>query len=219
MLKYVYQINFITALSLFISLSCFSQTDLEKSKIYNAVLETITDKTTPILDQTFPSIESYEIDSSYNHYNYETNGYQKEDYKPTKIRFVCVVPIMRYRSLSISGYLHLKNILTDTAKLFEQAENRKTDTLSKYVSNNMLFMLKPKRGIVSRSISKVIGKLRRKNTRNFFIVSNLLFDKTNNIAFVKYQKFPKENVRDNYTDKIIVLNKIGEEWKVIDTLD
>ena len=212
MLKSFYQGIFITTLSLFISLSCTAQTDLDKSKIYNAVLEPITDKTTPILDQTLASINNFDIDNSYNQYNFEKGRYQKEDYKPTKIRFVCVVPLMHYRSLSISGYLQSKNILADISKLFEQVRNIKIDSLSKYVSSNML---KSKQGIFGRGM----GKLNLRYVKPCVMLSAVLFDTVNNIAFIKYEVIPKENVSNNYTDKIIVLNKVGDQWIIKDTLE
>ncbi len=215
MLKSIYRNNFVTTLSLFVSLSCYSQTDFDKTKIYNAVIATITDKTITIVNQTIASIDNFDIDSSYNKYNDETNKYQKEDYKPTKIHIVCVNRILHYRSLSISGYLQSKKIVADTSKLFEQVKNRKADSLSKYVSNDMLYTLKSKRGILSR----VIGSLRLNHVKTFVIVSDILFSSKNEIAFVKLQIFPKKNLSVGYTDKIIFLNKIGEQWVIKDTLE
>jgi hypothetical protein len=185
-----------------------AQTSDEKKEIYHLVLENLNNGDVPIINETFTRIYNYDIDGDYDKWFYQRDKQKSFDTSEIVITTICVEPI-RY-SESVISFLSSKNITTDG--FGKRTDNFKLDSINKYISDNRFISWKrsPLRNSFLGNIFKnhrVIG------------LSSIVFDDQNTIALVKTQVYSKNKKRSKNPSEIIILNKIGNDWKVIGSLN
>lgn len=202
-----YSLFCISLLSSFIT-NAQQITVADKASIYNTIISTYGQKGTNWVNETIASIYPYDIDSSY------AKRYSKSlisdiaDTSSVSIVLICTEPV-RYESYILS-YFQYNNLEVDSSTLFSQLQNFSLDSLNNYVAP-------------AKFISYKQAPLLKSGLSNFFrkstatALSPILFDSTNQLAFVKMQTYSKKGQMRNNPSKIIILKR-ADEWKVIKTL-
>jgi hypothetical protein len=201
-------LKLISVFLLFFSLKSFAQTTLDKTKIYQIVIETFAENDQPIINETFTRIDKYDIDGNYDKWFYHKNISNSLDTTEIVFTTICVNPIPY--SQPVITFLHSKNI--DSADFVHLADRFKLDSLNKYISDKRLISWK-KAPLSNSALGNVFKK--RKATG----LSNILFDQQNNIALIKLRVYSKNKSQNKNLSKIIILKKVGTDWETIGSLD
>lgn len=201
------QITFI--LTCLFSISLYGQSSLDKTKIYETVLQTLPDKSIPVINETFARIYEYDIDGDFVRWRYQRAKQSPKD-SIMAISLICILPITY--SQTAMDYLKSKNISADISSFLDQLKHSSADSLNKYIP-------------VKKFISWEKAPLGRTAVGNLFkkkkviALSNILFDSQNQIALVKVQTYSKNKLRSENPSKIIILSKAAENWVISGTLD
>src|SRR5665647_338806 len=126
-------LKLITIFSLFFSLKSQAQTASDKTKIYKNVIETFADKDQPVINETFARIYKHDINGNYDKWFYHLGTLNLLDTSEIVISTFCVNPIQY--SQSVIGFLHSKNIDSDSADFINQTDKFKLDSLNKFISD------------------------------------------------------------------------------------
>jgi len=185
-----------------------AQTSDKKKEIYHLVLQNINNNNLPIINETFTRIYNYDIDGNYNKWFYQRDKQKSFDTSEIIITTICVEPI-KY-SESVISFLSSKNITTDG--FGKRTDNFKLDSISKYISDNRFISWK--RAPLRNSF---LGNIFKKN--RVIGLSNIVLDDQNTIALVKTQVYSKNKKRSKNPSEIIILKRIGNDWKVVGSLD
>jgi len=199
---------FITLILLSVTFYSSAQTSKEKKEIYHLVLQRFTHNNLPIVNEIFTRIYNYDIDGNYDKWFYQRGKQKSSDTSEIIMTTICVEPI-KY-SESVINFLNSRNI---TANDFAKGtDNFKLDSLSKYISDNRIISWRraPLRNTFLGNIF---------NKKGVIGFSNILFNDQNTVALVKTQFYSKNRQRSKNPSEIIILKKIGMDWKVIGTLD
>jgi len=197
-----------TLIILSVTFNSSAQTSEEKKEIYHLVLENLNNGDVPIINETFTRIYNYDIDGDYDKWFYQRDKQKSFDTSEVVITTICVEPI-RY-SESVISFLSSKNITTDG--FGKRTDNFKLDSINKYISDNRFMSWK--RAPLRNSF---LGNIFKKN--RVIGLSTIIFDYQNTIALVKTQVYSKNKKRSKNPSQIIILNKIGSDWKVIGSLN
>jgi hypothetical protein len=194
---------------LFVSQSGRAQTIEDRSKIYNIVIQEFSDKALPIVNETFTRIYTYDIDGDYEKW-FHQSGKPVPDTSIITGRTICVIPT-RYAQ-SVTDFLHSMRITSDPTSFLNQANETKLDSLSRYiVAYNLISWRK------APLAHSVVGNLFKK--RKVVGLSQIFFDKKNNLALVKLQVYSKNSSPVVHPSRLIILHKTDRVWKVIGVLD
>lgn len=196
-----------TLIMISVTFNSSAQTSEEKKEIYHLILEDLNNGNLPIINETFTRIYHYDIDGNYNKWFYQRDKQRSVDTSEIIITTICVEPI-RY-SESVISFLSSKNITTDFGK---RTDNFKLDSISKYISDNRFMSWK--RAPLRNSF---LGNIFKKN--RVIGLSTIVFDDQNTIALVKTQVYSINKKRSKNPSEIIILKKIGNDWKVIGSLN
>jgi len=197
-----------TLIILSVTFNSSEQTSEEKKEIYHLVLENLNNRNLPIINETITRIYNYDIDGNYDKWFYQRDKQKSIDTSEIIITTISVEPI-RY-SESVISFLSSKNIMADNFST--RTDNFKLDSVSKYISDNRFISWK--RAPLRNSF---LGNIFKKN--RVIGLSSIVFDDQNTIALVKTQVYSKNKKRSKNPSEIIILNKIGNDWKVIGSLN
>lgn len=195
---------------LFFSLKSQAQVPLDKTKIYKKVIEAFVDKDQPIINETFTKIYKYDIDGNYDKWFYKKNTSNLLDTSEIAITIICVNPIQY--SQPVLGFLHSKNIDSDSVGFINEADKFKMDSLNKFIADERLISWKK-----APLSNYAFGNLFKK--RKVMGLSNILFNQQNNIALIKFQVYSKNKTHNENRSKIVILKKTETDWKIIGSLD
>ena len=202
------RVAFITGLLLLFSFYSSSQTFADRKKIYKLVIHTFLPGKIPIINETLTRIYKYDIDGNYDKWFYQVFNQGSSDTSVLVGRMICVIPI-EY-SQSVLSFLDSRNIATKN--FINQADSIRFDSLKNYVSDERIISWK--KAPLGNSIFGNIFKKKR-----VVGLSSILFDEQNKIALIKIQVYAKNRLRSKNPSKIIILNKVAMDWKVIGSLD
>ena len=199
---------FITIILLSATFYSSAQTSEQKKEVYQLVLQRFTNNNLPIVNETFTRIYNYDIDGNYDKWFYQRDKQKPSDTSEIIVTTICVEPI-KY-SESVMSFLNSRNITTDD--FAKRTDDFKLDSLSKYISDSRIISWR--RAPLRNSFFGNIFKKKR-----VIGLSNILFDEQNTVALVKTQIYSKNKLRSKNPSEIIILKKIGMDWKVIGSLD
>jgi hypothetical protein len=184
----------------------------DKVKIYKLVIESFTDKNLPLINETITTIDKYDIDGDYNKWLYQTRSQMANDTSNGYIQItaICATPVQYTQS--VLSYLSSQGISANTADFFYQADQRKLDSLDKYVSKERVVSWRraPFR-------SSLFGNLFKK--KRVTGLSTIVFNPSNKIALVKIQVYSKKRTQKENTSKIVILKKTDIDWTILGFLD
>ena len=185
-----------------------AQTFADRKKIYELVIDTLVPNKIPIINETFTRIYRYDIDGDYDKWFFPVNNQESSDTSIIVCRNICVVPI-EY-SESVISFLNSQNIATKN--FINQADSIKFDSLKNYISDRRIISWK--RAPLRNSTFGNIFKKKRA-----IALSSILFNEQNEIALIKIQIHARNRLQSKNLSKIIILRKVGMDWKVIGSLD
>lgn len=195
---------------LVIGISCPAQTAPDKADIYKTVVQSLSDKNIPLLNETITRIYSYDIDGDYAKWYFRRNNPVPPDSSVVLVQMICVIPI-RY-SQPLTGYFISKNISADIPGFLYQANHPTPDRLAKYIPGKKLVSWKR----APLTNSALINFFKKKKVIG---LSSILFDQENKIALVKVQVYSRKRLHSENSSKIVILNKVGTDWIITGSLD
>ena|SRR6185312_650157 len=207
-LKNMKSIIFILVILFSFSFYSSAQIFTDRKKIYELVIETFVSNKIPIINETFTRIYRFDIDGNYDKWFYPIFNQESSDTSILVGRTVCVVPIEYSRS--VISFLDSQNIVT--AGLANRTDNIQIDSLKNYISDERIISWK-KAPLGNSTFGNIFKK------RRVVGLSSILFDEQNKIAVVKIQVYARNRLRSKNPSIIIILNKVGMDWKVISSLD
>jgi hypothetical protein len=185
-----------------------AQTFTDRKKIYELVIDTFVSNKIPIINETFTRIYRFDIDGNYDKWFYAIFNQESSDTSILVGRTICVVPIEYSRS--VISFLDSQNIVTEG--LSNRTGNIQLDSLKHYISDERIISWK-KAPLENSTFGNIF------KTRRVVGLSSILFDEQNKIAVVKIQVYARNRLRSKNPSIIIILNKVGMDWKIISSLN
>ena len=148
--------KYILVILFFISSSISAQTDKDRKEIYQVVIKNFADNKFPIVNETIPRIENYDIDGNMENWLKQFGVLNTFDtFRLVELvgKFPCVNPI-EY-SESVTGFLKRQNI--EEIDFSDQTIYRKVDSLSNYILDKSFISWK-KAPIANSAIKNIFNR-------------------------------------------------------------
>jgi hypothetical protein len=202
---------FTTILVLLMKNLCFAQTFSDKQTIYNAILDSFTDKKMPTINQTVIGFAPYDLDGDYEKWFYKRERKLGKDSSLIVVHSICANPI-KYTQ-SVTNFISVRGFDADTAFFHLQFKKSELDSLSKYISSRELTNCKYRPTPTSYFWNLFYKK------RQAVALSKIIFNKTGNIGVIKMQYFSKSDMHKDNPSKILVYSKNAYSWSLLGIIE